>query len=398
MDPTVNQEANKSTGEGSPEGELPDIEDSNQPEVEKPSSDSSSEGKGETPETPSNFSEKSTEFASNVKESTTGALNKLNEFRESSSGKIVVMTIVGILVVGIVAFLLYYIIQQTMVSQASYQLAETASPVLCTQITACDGSAIPNPSSGVRSGMCFWIYIYDISKYQGSVRHVFHRGLKTDGFITGNTLPSGPYVALDSSTSSLYVAFGPDSGKNNYFNYSIPTGTGAGAKTANNDFGVFNTTATPSQKLQLAANSRGIVFPYIPLQRWVHVGVVVNENINGGTITGYLDGELVLSVNQSTKPVSIPVNKSSTEQINVTPVMNLTNMNISNTGDVYVGGSPSDPIGPGFSGLVSRMSFFNYDLSAQDVYTNYQQGPINNPLAALGLPAYGIQSPVYKIG
>jgi hypothetical protein len=393
MDPEVKPEANKNTSQGdAPEGDL-DLEDSTDAPEVKPEPVAEVKAKPEAPESSeltSNLSEKSTEFANDVKESTTGALNKLNTFRETSSGKIIVMTIVGILVVGIVAFLLYYIIQQTMVSQASYQLAETASPVLCSQITACNGSDIPNPSSGVRSGMCFWIYIYDVSKYQGSVRHVFHRGLKTDGFVGDNTRPAGPYVALDPTTSSLYVTFGAGSGKNDrYYNYK----TSSGSSVANNDLNVSS-----SQKLQLSAMSRGIVFPYIPLQRWVHVGVVVNENINGGTVTGYIDGELVLSVNQSTKQPSIPVTfGSDTTPTNITPVMKLTNMNISNTGDVYIGGSPSDPIGPGFSGLVSRLSFYNYDISAQDVYTNYQQGPINNPLAALGLPAYGLQSPVYKI-
>ena len=394
MDPEINPTANKNTSQGdAPEGDLQDIEDSTEAPEAKPEPVSEVKATVEAPESSeltSNLSEKSTELANDVKESTTGALNKLNAFRETSSGKIIVMTIVGILVVGIVAFLLYYIIQQTMVSQASYQLPETASPVLCSQITACNGSDIPNPSSGVRSGMCFWIYIYDVSKYQGSVRHVFHRGLKTDGFVGDNTRPAGPYVALDPTTSSLYVTFGSGSGKNDkYYNYKDSTGSVKADDSAS--------TLSSNQKLQLSAMSRGIVFPYIPLQRWVHVGVVVNENINGGTITGYIDGELVLSVNQSTKQPSIPVTKDNNVTTNITPVMKLTNMNISNTGDVYVGGSPSDPIGPGFSGLVSRLSFYNYDISAQDVYTNYQQGPINNPLAALGLPAYGLQSPVYKI-
>ena len=155
---------------------------------------------------------------------------------------------------------------------------------------------------------------------------------------------------------------------------------------------------TATEKWQVASQSRGIVFPYVPLQRWVHVACVINENLNGGTITGYIDAELAVSVDTSTKLQSVEVTNSAGSTTRVQPVSDLSNINISNTGDVYVGGSPSDPIGVGFSGLVSNIQFYNYDISAQDVYANYQKGPFNNPLAALGLPAYGIRSPIYQIG
>ena len=389
MDPNNNEEAKKTSTE-----DLPDLEEP----VQEPDAENEKESKSDSTESESpvsNFGEKSKELANNVTQTTTGALNKLNAFRESSSGKIIVITIVGILIVGIIAFVLYYIIQKTMINQTSYQLAETSAPVLTTKVIKCDGSPIPNPSAGARSSMCFWIYIYDISKYQGSVRHVFHRGQSTDSFNSdeGNTVPIGPYVALDPSSSSLYVTFGKGTGKKTK-TYNYIQGT---TKKYVNDDEILSKTdlaPTPAEKLKVASYSRGIVFPYIPLQRWIHVGVVVNENLNGGTITGYIDGELVLSVNQSTKPKPVAVTNNSNTITKVTPIMSLTNMNISNTGDVYIGGSPSDPIGPGFSGLVSRIRFYNYDISAQDVYTNYQQGPINSTLAALG---YGIQSPIYKI-
>jgi hypothetical protein len=125
----------------------------------------------------------------------------------------------------------------------------------------------------------------------------------------------------------------------------------------------------------------------------VHVACVINENLNGGTITGYIDSELAVSVTTSTKLNPVKIGSTT-----VTPVTDISNINMNNTGDVYIGGSISDPIGPGFSGLVSNIQFYNYDISAQDVYANYQKGPFNNPLAILGLPAYGVRSPIYKIG
>ena len=340
---------------------------------------------------PSNLSEKTQEFTNNVKETTTNMVNQLNEFRNTSSGAIIAMTVAGIIVVGVIALILYYIIRYTMISQSSYLLVETSAPVLGTSITNCEGSSIPNPSSGVRSGMCFWIYIYDISKYQGSVRHVFHRGTKNDSFTEEGTLPQGPYVALDPDSSALNIVFGPSSGgTTKYFKYNTSGKSGTANVTVD---GTLTSAATAAEKLKVASQSRGVVFPYIPLQRWVHVACVINENLNGGTITGYIDSELAVSVTSSTK--LNPVKVGST---NVTPVSDISNINMENTGDVYIGGSISDPIGPGFSGLVSNIQFYNYDISAQDVYANYQKGPFNNPLAILGLPAYGVRSPLYKIG
>ena len=383
-----------------------------EPDLQNPAPEvnsSASEPASESSST-SNFGEKTSEFTNNVKETTTQVVDKIQTFQKSSSGQIITMTIVGILVVAAIALILYYIIQSTMISQTSYVLKGTTTPVSCTAITTYDGSLIPNPSSGVRSGMCFWIYIYDISKYQGSIRHVFHRGTKTDGF-GGTELPMGPFVALDPNSSAMSILFGPGTTSKppgNYFNYNIQGGPGVQNKytdstltgaLAGTKSGVQSPMLpTPHQKWQVASQSRGIVFPYIPLQRWVHVACVINENVNGGTITGYIDGELAVSVNSTTKTTPVQVTTTGTATKTVTPVMDISNINMKNTGDVYVGGSLSDPIGPGFSGLVSKIQFYNYDISAQDVYANYQSGPINNILGALGLPAYGLQSPIYEIG
>jgi hypothetical protein len=68
-------------------------------------------------------------------------------------------------------------------------------------------------------------------------------------------------------------------------------------------------------------------------------------------------------------------------------------------GNVWVGGSMMDPeIGPGFAGLVSKIEFVNYDMNVSDIYAKYMEGPIDNLASKLGLPAYGMRSPVYRIG
>ena len=146
----------------------------------------------------------------------------------------------------------------------------------------------------------------------------------------------------------------------------------------------------------------------------MHIGVVVNEEVNGGIITAYIDGELVknsttTSMTGSSNPL---VSVKATKTASVTAIANVTctanssvnlgldisKADISRKGKVYVGGSPASTVGPGFSGMVSRITFFNFDMNAKDMYNDYLQGPIDNLLAKMGLPAYGLQAPVYRIG
>jgi hypothetical protein len=69
------------------------------------------------------------------------------------------------------------------------------------------------------------------------------------------------------------------------------------------------------------------------------------------------------------------------------------------TGYLYVGNSRdySKGIGPGFYGLLSSFTSYNYELNQQDIYSIYNDGPITGFLAKLGLGAYGVRSPVYKL-
>jgi hypothetical protein len=77
--------------------------------------------------------------------------------------------------------------------------------------------------------------------------------------------------------------------------------------------------------------------------------------------------------------------------------LSIFNADLDKKGHVYVGGSTSGTSGPGFSGMVSKITFANFDMNAKDVYDNYLNGPIDSLLAKMGLPAYGVQAPIYKI-
>ena len=78
---------------------------------------------------------------------------------------------------------------------------------------------------------------------------------------------------------------------------------------------------------------------------------------------------------------------------------NLNNLNLNTTGYLYVGNNRdfTNGVGPGFSGLLSSFSSYNYELNQQDIYNIYNEGPVTGFWAKLGLGSYGVRNPVYKL-
>ena len=80
--------------------------------------------------------------------------------------------------------------------------------------------------------------------------------------------------------------------------------------------------------------------------------------------------------------------------------LRLDKLNLNCEGSLIVGGGgpeSGDSAPFGFSGLLSKFTIFNYDLNKNDMYKEYHNGPINGILASLGIGAYGLRNPVYKL-
>lgn len=295
--------------------------------------------------------------ANTASETATAATETATQFIEkakSSSGAILVVLVGVAILAFLTAYVLYWAINRYIVNKKSYLLPGTRYPLVGTEYQKVSGEGIPSTGNGKRTSMTFWIYLHDIDKFKGTFRHVFHRG---DQKI--RTASPSPVVFLDKDTNKLYIAFYPGA----------------------NDGTVVDNAAQDYNTFAMALVQKyGIGIDYIPLQRWVHVAIVVNENANGGSMTAYIDGELVNSVT-SQKDGKI-----------------ISNMMLDKSGDIWVGGSMSEEVGPGFSGLVSKVTFFNTDINAKDIYDDYQRGPVDSLMSKLGLPVYGVRTPIYRIG
>ena len=334
-------------------------------------------------------------FNSAVSERTTRAWSKGKELFVSSSTKVIVYATLGLVITVAIAVWLYFIITSYALGQKMVVLPETAYALLGTHQTVASGSNIPGTGNGQRLTFAFWIYINNMATYANLYRHVLHRG-------DSGILMSSPLVYIDKNTNKLVVRFETSSAT---AVTGQPTSMAQPFITTNNIVSTTDTNAakysgydadsnSDENKILLDLLTRGITVDYIPLQRWVHIAIVVNEQSSQGTVSAYVDAELV-KVLTSQQTTYINVTDSAGVQQVIQPTYSFQNMVLDKGGNVYVGGNPLDPnVGPGFDGLVSCVTFANYDMNAKNVYDLYMRGPTGNMLSKIG---YGLRSPIYKL-
>jgi len=278
----------------------------------------------------------------------------------STNESILYLIIIVFLVAVIVAYFLYYVITDSILYQQKIDVEGTDVPIICNELSEFKiTKSLPN-SNGIKRSYGFWIYINDIDKYSGNFRHIAHLG--------GNQLPGQikdacPYIFLDKKANSIHVRFAPK----------------ADPLTIT-DVLRDNTTTENLFKYTTDGDERncGIKIDYVPIQRWVHIVIVVSD-VNGGIVYTYIDGEL-------------------TEQIKAG--LKLHELGFENKADtLFVGGSISNSqVGAsGFSGLLSKFSIYNYDLNKNDIYKEYSKGPLNGLLTSMGIVSYGLRNPIYKL-
>ena len=281
-----------------------------------------------------------------------------NIFGDMNKSTIAFGLIFLIIICLFIAYGLYYFISYSIFNQSRIIIEGTKVPILCNQFNKFSITSFNKTGNGKRRSYTFWIYIHDLNKFSGSYKHVFHIG------DTGDIRRSSPFVFLDSQENKMYVRFSAI--HDDTFTESYPS--------------VQN--LDPSELSSFM--QQGIEIPYIPIQRWVHIAIVVNENANGGSIAAYVDGDISKIVNTG----EILPNGSQ---------LKIRDLDLDKMGDLYVGGGFDSTSGPGFSGLLSKISTYNYDLNNKDVYADYNQGPLDGFLASMGLANYGLRSPIYKI-
>ena len=290
-----------------------------------------------------------------------------------------------IVVTIVIAYLLYTYIGTLLFAKIKSVVSDTKIPIMGTKSSKFIAELAKN-ANGNRKSFSFWIYINDMTKYKGQYQTV--AAVSSDGTTDYNIEACSPYIFLDKNNNTLYCRFTKldDKEYNSSFNKQINT---------------------PYELHKFMKT--GISIDYVPMQRWVHITIVCNSNTFKTTLYAYVDGELVKTISSNDefklsgyidKYNTVSCSSSDSESIcSKTDKSDLNNININMSGYLYVGNirDYSYGIGPGFYGLLSSFTSYNYELNQQDIYNIYNEGPVTGFLAKLGLSSYGVRSPVYKL-
>jgi hypothetical protein len=294
----------------------------------------------------------------------------MNAMSDSSSS--LYFIVVLLVIAAFVCYILYYIITDTVINQQKILIPGTEMPIICTEHRSFPFTQKLESGNGNKRTYCFWIYIFDIGAASGEYRHVAHIAKKNAGDydIKDSTI----YIRLKEDRNRLQVRFPMNN--NDRADLTI--------NSSEQDF-LVNTTGAVT----------GVEIEYIPLQRWVHVGIVIND-IGGGTINIFIDGNYSKTENNQTIQDKNNSNNGRDYYKN-SNYLNISKLNLNNEGELHIGGDRIGTTMYGFSGLISKFSIFNYDMNRNDIYKEYSAGPMKGILASMGLSAYGIRNPIYKI-
>jgi hypothetical protein len=269
----------------------------------------------------------------------------------TNRGPVVVFVVITILLIAaIVVFIAYRLwrrdLQTAVVLRSPRKLFGTTEP------GSLENSKIPSTVNGQEFSFSFWIYISEFTSTT-NYKLVFQRG----GTPAAVTNTSSPIVFLDKSTNRMFISVRSS-------HESAPTFS-------------LDTIAARGNLDHMTA-----IIDYVPLQRWVHYAFVVQDNL----LTVFQDGDVytVENVHDLTE-----TNHNSAAP-GVRPFIKST------TGNITWG-----PLGTNTSetrGYICNLYFFNYALTSKDVRSIYEFGPVStNVLSRLGIPEYGIRSPIYRV-
>lgn len=279
----------------------------------------------------------------------------------SDNTSVLFLVIVLLVIAAVVGYIIYYIITDTVLYQQRILIPGSDVPLFCNQLTELPFKQELASGNGKKRSYCFWIYIFNINAGAGTYRHVAHVSNNDNNT---NIKDASPHIILDKDKNTLHVRFALNTEdeplwtkRDNYVGSDI------------DDYLKYRGFAT------------GFSIDYVPIQRWVHVGFVIDD-IGGGSITTYIDGNYY---------------KKHDKNNGLNGQLRLDKLNLNSKGSLLVGGVDGGDAPIGFSGLLSKFTMFNYDLNKNDMYKEYHAGPMNGMLASLGIGAYGLRNPIYKL-
>lgn len=281
--------------------------------------------------------------ASKVTEEASVAIEKATEMLSNPS---VLYGLIAVIIIAVICVaVVYYFIANAVFNKKSIIIEKTKFPIKGNVKSVIMIENFPSSGNGLRRTYTFWVYVNDVNNAGGKPKHIFSIGNdSSENSITGKS----PVVVL--KDSKLHICFPTSDPDVN------------DAPTTVDEIGI---TGKPDNTVS---------FDYLPMQRWVHIAVVISDDYQGSTVSLYMDAQLASSTT------------------NEKDTATLKGFKLDTTGSLIVGGDNSATYG--FNGLLSKVGIHNYDLNSRDIYNIYSEGPIDGLLASLG---YGVRAPLYKL-
>ncbi len=281
-----------------------------------------------------------------ISSSATEALSKVNSMVRKSNVIVILSVITLLVIIAVILYVIYRVRRSDLDSVHIIKKPRKLYYPGRSKPFQFASDKMPVSKHGMEYTYSFWLYI---NNFEITTTHkvIFMRGFNGKNFASAS-----PIIYMDARTNKLYMSVRS--------NQSV--------------------TLTPLQHIPNGRASRFMtgVVEYVPLQRWVHLAMVVKDNL----LTVFMDGEMYTVENV----LDLSTNTNGTRPI-FTP----------SAGDVMVGSMPGSS---NLQGYITQLTFYNHALSLHDIkYDVYSKGPFNvsqSIMGKLGVGDYRLRTPVYK--
>jgi hypothetical protein len=260
----------------------------------------------------------------------------------------IVLVIMIVVTLCILTWVLIYFTRRIMMGQQTHVLLSRDVIALnSANYTTISTSNMPDSVNGNTYTYLFWMKLQTFDQTSAHKVLWFRSGGTNDAVGT-------PVVMLDSSSNRMYVLLATNL-------------TPAGLTFSD----IVGKRVTDLRNLLRYAVA---VIDYVPMTRWTHIGIIVNDRYVQLTVDGnlYSSGTVdnyAASDDLTTRPMILPAR-----------------------GVLYIGGQPT------VQGSMTRVEFANYPMTVKEIHKIYEALPNGaSALSMLGLPQYGLRNPIYRL-
>ena len=278
----------------------------------------------------------------------------VNSIKKGAQSNMGILVIASIMVMVLIYVILYVYRKYNETSLKTVTVLKLPLQVTKSKFSnVSNDTLLPELYNGKEFSYSFWIYV-DNENFErtSDPKFVLGRMSAEDSFGDAN-----PVFYIDPLDNKLHVFVRTD---------NIASGLNTLA-----EIHAYTNPPQSNSAMQSDNKQNILTLNYLPLQRWVNIILVVDNNF----VQLFVDGDL-----REVKDLSSGVDNR---------------VVTTSAGNLFTGGSGRTLA---FDGYLSKVQAFNYAVTIDHAKIIYKAGPLHKSmLSMLGIPYYGLRSPVYRI-